>query len=212
MVDFFKPIQLKENYRDLVCLNDFGEKILDKSNTKPFVFYYDNENNNYYLMKVKEIDNDGVLQSHINKWEKVIRNTESYYVDYTNFKIDCSQIFVMNKNDFESLISEKGEKYNGVLKFLDYYIWKTLDGVKNCIQKKSPYLSILKLEINDNKQIKPIQLALSNEKNIDKIIVHNNEKNQNDFCLKFLEKYYPYEIDNFIKIQKHKENKNEWER
>lgn len=235
MIELWKPIMNLVDINKPIIFNDLGQKIEDDKTDKgiiPFVIFYDDETKKYWYARsrsaVKETKKGIIIKKQLKSeiYVKHVKNGGLFTIDSY---VDCSKIYVMDKDELESLIDFESGLYKKIEKLDAYYIQKIKDEIKSCVFGKPPYLSIINVYIEDDKT-KAKSLYLCDEKlnrierladegiieldyelennlfkfdsNKSKYSYHQNRfDNGMEFCLKFLDEYFPKDINNFVAKQ-----------
>lgn len=195
MIEMWKPLYIKDKYVN-VLKTKINQSFL-KIPIRFLVFYVNN--NKCYLTKIKETIPDGKLREWKNKKSKfdaLITFLEPTYDNFYHF-VDCSQIFVMNKNDLQIMVDFNYDFNKKTHNLSDYYKSEILDGIKNCIFDKEPYFSILELKFDKNKNLEVKNKYICSKKTKNKKIFGENYGIR--FCDKILNNFFPLEIKYFNK-------------
>lgn len=224
MLKLWKPLQIIRTKKGPIVFDEIGRKY--KHNDKefrPFVIFYDSVFQKYWYVKSR----DAVYENKkTGEQENKFRFPEEYYVSHSvdgglfnkDSLVDCSQIFVMDKDELESLIDFNSKEFEDTPILLNFCIFDILDKIYKCIDNVPPNISILEVCIDKKtNQTKGNNLYLSEtkqkrilenkkvpitKKDLDeKYLVNSKFENGIKFCLMFLKEYYPNEINNFLKKQ-----------
>lgn len=233
----FKVIKSKENP---VVFDELCSKYGNDKSFRPLVIFYDEKTDNYYFLKVRaafisdnSVNPPKVYQKEQLKGEVLVPcSTEKNGLFSKDSYVDCSQIFIMKKNELESLVDFNSDEFKKTKKLSDKYICEILNSIKNCLYEKPPYFSILKIFINSSgiTESKSLYLCdqkiseilsrkkdIKNKTNLSEFFSNNNSnslsqnrfQNGINFCSKFLDKYFPNEKEKFLNSFKDSNKDNE---
>lgn len=226
MLQLWKPLKTLNDRHNPVIFNELGQGYFGNKSLKPFLIFYDNNEDCYYYAKARTLKQFSKIQ----KGEIIIRQTISSEGLFTNDSlVDCSQIFKCDRQLLESLIDINDKLYNSTFILPDNDIKRILESIIENIMEVPPYLSIVELKIDDKGNTYGESLYLCDEKYLEveqKIYedIYNGDdihdltdfkSNIKDkysfqksryyvginFCKMFLNEYFPKELNKFIEIQ-----------
>lgn len=220
-----KYYDIKDEKYSTLFFDVLGQKETWSKDIKILFFDYDEKLGNFYYLKILEDAYDEI------SFDKIKRIKINYWYKNKNIKsiIETNNIFIINKKILDKFLIENDEQI--IIDDLDQKtVLKSIRN--NIFWKNKPNLSIVKVGFDNNKNLKGESIYLSSIKlneilddeandfcgidfetsiNIPSYVSKKETSstwtkkrylNGVDFCMNFLEKYYPNEVNKFMELQK----------
>lgn len=159
----WKPLKTLIGKDNPVLFDEIGNKIINiygvEKGIRPFVIFYDDETRKYWYVKARDAENKT-----IQKGEILIKKQKDGGLFEKDSLVDCSQIFVMDKDELEHLIDFDADIFLNTEKLTVRNINKIKKEILNCIFDVPPYLSIMNVYINKFNRTEGNSLYLNKEK------------------------------------------------
>lgn len=137
MIDFWKPIKVKNEFINFCCVN---KNITNSLSDRFLIIYFNKNDNKYFFLKLSENFNSNKQNN-----EKVEIYSKIYDDLFINYYINCKYIFSIDKEIFEKIVDYGNE--HKTIKNLDYFcISKILDD----LNRKNSNIKILEINLINN--------------------------------------------------------------
>lgn len=168
MLELWKPLLILKDKDNPVIFDELGFKIPNNKGLRPFVIFYDDKEDCYYYLRVRDANYKNWLTGET-KTKKAFKgeifvSQNDYGLMTKDSYVDCSQIFKCNRELLESLVDKNDILYKNTKILSNFDISEIKDMIKHCIFEVPPYLSIVEVKLDDKGNTYGESLYLCNEK------------------------------------------------
>ncbi len=154
----WKPIILLNNNPVLfdALERKYSEEYGKRKGYLPIIFYFDKQEGYYYYLRSRNIDNQNIINKltlrRKHKYEVYVPSNSNIINDSFTKEtyIDCSEIYKIKKEDFESLVNLQTHNTNNAKLIESQYREKVINKIKSYILSHPPKLSILEVYLDKN--------------------------------------------------------------